>query len=126
VLKAKGIPLAIVQSDANVHDAQMMWRCIDAIEPVWQVRGRARRLLATLQADKACNSRALRVEPRRRGIQPRAARRGIDTRELLGRYRWLVERTGAWLNRCHRPRVRYEQLEEIYQAFLDLGCALIC
>jgi IS5 family transposase len=126
VVDAKGIPLAIVQSGANTHDARMMLRCIDAIEPVRQVRGRPRRRPSKLHADKAYDSRALRAELRRRGIQPRIARRWIDTSERLGRYRWVVERTGAWLNRFRRLRIRYERLEEIHQAFLDLGCALIC
>jgi transposase len=72
------------------------------------------------------HSRALREELRRRGIQPRIARRWIDMSERLGRYRWVVERTGAWLNHFRRLKIRYERLEEIHQAFLDLGCALIC
>jgi transposase len=38
----------------------------------------------------------------------------------------VVERTGAWLNRFRRLRIRDEKLEEIHQAFLELGCALIC
>jgi len=126
VVEAHGIPLAVVQSGANVHDAQMMLRCIDTIEPVRQVRGRPRRRPAKLHADKAYDSRALRAELRRRGIQPRIARRQIDTSERLGRYRWVVERTGAWLKRFRRLRIRDEKLEEIHQAFLDLGCALIC
>jgi IS5 family transposase len=95
MVEAKGIPLAVVQSDASVHDARMMLRCIDAIEPVRQVQGRAGRRPATLHAAKAYDSRALRVELRRRGIQPRMARRGIDTRGRLERYRWVVERARA-------------------------------
>ena len=126
VVEAHGIPLAAVQSGANVHDARMMLGCIDAIAPVRQRRGRPRRRPAKLHADKAYDSRALRAELRRRGIQPRIARRGMDTSERLGRYRWVVERTGAWLNRFRRLRVRYEKLEEIHQASLDLGCAFIC
>jgi IS5 family transposase len=126
VVDAKGIPLAIVQSGANTHDARMMLRGIDAIAPVRRVRGRPRRRPSKLHADKAYDSRALRAELRRRGIQPRIARRWIDTSERLGRYRWVVERTGAWLNRFRRLRIRYEKLEEIQQAFLKLGCALIC
>jgi IS5 family transposase len=126
VVDATGIPLAIVQSGANTHDARMMLRGIDAIAPVRRVRGRPRRRPSKLHADKAYDSRALRAELRRRGIQPRIARRWIDTSERLGRYRWVVERTGAWLNRFRRLRIRYEKLEEIQQAFLTLGCALIC
>jgi transposase len=63
---------------------------------------------------------------RRRGIIPRIARRGIESRERLGRYRWVVERTLSWLNRFRRLKVRYERRADIHQAFLLLGCALIC
>ena len=63
---------------------------------------------------------------RKRGITPRIARRGIESSEKLGRYRWSVERTLSWVNRFRRLKVRYERRADIHQAFLDLGCALIC
>ena len=44
----------------------------------------------------------------------------------LGRWRWVVERTFAWLNQFRRLRVRYDKGADIHEAFLSLGCALIC
>jgi len=44
----------------------------------------------------------------------------------VGRWRWVVERTFAWLNQFRRLRVRYEKRAHIHEAFLSLGCALIC
>jgi hypothetical protein len=38
----------------------------------------------------------------------------------------VVERTLSWLNRFRRLKVRYERRADIHQAFLSLGCALIC
>jgi len=38
----------------------------------------------------------------------------------------VVERTLAWLNRYQRLKVRYERRADIHQAFLSLGCALVC
>ncbi len=32
----------------------------------------------------------------------------------------------AWLNYFRRLAIRYERREDIHQALLDLGCALIC
>jgi len=32
----------------------------------------------------------------------------------------------AWLARFRRLAIRYERREDIHQALLDLGCALIC
>lgn len=61
-----------------------------------------------------------------RGIQPRIARRGIESSERLGRHRWVVERTLAWLARLRRLTVRYERRTDIHLAFTTLGCALVC
>jgi transposase len=44
----------------------------------------------------------------------------------LGVYRWVVARTLSWLHQLHRPRIRYERRLEIHEAFLTIGCALIC
>jgi len=37
-----------------------------------------------------------------------------------------IERTHAWLSRFRRLTIRYERLDDLHLAFLDLGCALIC
>jgi transposase len=37
-----------------------------------------------------------------------------------------VERTFAWLNQFGRLRVRYDKRPDIHEAFVSLGCALIC
>ena len=63
---------------------------------------------------------------RRRGIKARIARRGIDSSENLGRHRWVVELTLGWLSRYRRLSVRYERWDDIREAFLHLGCSLIC
>ena len=127
MVEATGVPLAVTLSAANVHDSRMMLEVVDAIEPIRRRRrGRPRKRPAKLHADKAYDSAPLRAELRRRGITPRIARKGIESSERLGRYRWVVERTGAWLNRYRRLKVRYERRADIHQAFLELGCALIC
>lgn len=38
----------------------------------------------------------------------------------------MAERAFAWLNRFRLLRVRYERRADIHQAFLTLGCVLIC
>ena len=45
---------------------------------------------------------------------------------VMTRYRWVVERTLSWVKRNRRLKVRYERRDDIHQAFLDPGCALIC
>jgi hypothetical protein len=63
---------------------------------------------------------------RRRGILPRIARRGIDSSERLGRYRWIVERSLAWRLGFRRLGTRYERRAEILLGLLHLACSLIC
>ena len=57
---------------------------------------------------------------------PRIARRGIESSEHLGRYRWIVERTLAWLARFRRHAIRYERRADLHLAFTTLACVLIC
>jgi len=83
VVDRQGIPLAITLSAANVHDSRMMLETVDAIEPIKGRRGRPRKRPAKLHADKAYDSQLLRQELRQRGITPRIARRGIESRARL-------------------------------------------
>jgi transposase len=99
---------------------------LDAIPPIRQANGRRRKRPAKLHADKAYDIPRCRTALRRRHIRCRIARKGIDASERLGRHRWVIERTLSWLNRYRRLTVRYERRADIHQAFLTLGCALIC
>ena len=119
----------MIHSAANVHDSKVLEEAVDAIAPIRRPRGRPgrpRKRPKKLHADKAYDFGRCRKALRKRGITPRIARRGIESSERLGRYRWVVERTLSWLNRYRRLKVRYERRDDIHQAFLDLGCALIC
>ena len=88
-------------------------------------RGRPRRHPDKLHADKAYDARPRRQECRARGIVSRIARRGIESSEKLGRHRWVVERTHAWLNRFHRLPNRYERRADIYEAFTSIAASLV-
>ncbi|MBA2598381.1 MAG: IS5 family transposase [Chloroflexia bacterium] len=124
-----GIPLTVRLTAANTHDATQLLPLIDAIPPIIGSRGRPgrpRKRPAKLHADKAYDSSELRRALHSRGITPRIARRGIDSSERLGRHRWVVERTLAWLLGCRRLGVRYERRADVLQGFLHLACALVC
>ncbi len=129
VVDRNGVPLAVTISGSNVHDSRMLEASIDAIPALRQPhrrRGRPRQRPLKLHADKGYDYPRCRQSLRRRGIIPRIARRGIDSSERLGRFRWVVERTLSWLNRFRRLKVRYERRGDIHQAFLSFGCALLC
>ena len=122
-----GVPLAVVLTAANVHDSKVFEELIDAVEPIaLPGRGRPRKRSEKLHADKGYDFPRCRKTLRDRGIKARIVRRGKDTGERLGRYRWVVERTLAWLARYRRLSVRYERRADIHEAFLHLGCSLIC
>ena len=63
---------------------------------------------------------------RRRGIRPVLAKRNTEHGSGLGVFRWVVERTNSWLHQFRRLRVRFEKRPDIHEAFLTLGCILIC
>jgi transposase len=121
-----GIPLATLLTGANRHDTMVFEDLLDAIPPIRQANGRRRKRPAKLHADKAYDIPRCRRALSRRHIRIRIARKGIDTSQRLGRHRWVVERTLAWLNRYRRLTVRYERRADIHHAFLTLGCCLIC
>ncbi len=121
-----GLPLAQLLSGANRHDSIVFENLIDAIPPIRQPNGRRRKRPAKVHADKAYDSPRCRSALSQRHIKIRIARKGIDSSQRLGRHRWVVERTLAWLNHFRRLRVRDERRGDIHQAFLTLGCALVC
>jgi transposase len=122
----QGVPLAWVLTGANRHDSVVVALLIDAIPPIKRPRGRPRKRPAKLHADKAYDLPRCRAALTERHIKVRIARKGIDTSERLGRHHWVVERTLAWLGQFRRLTIRYERRRDIHEAFLSLGCALIC
>ena len=121
-----GIPLAFVLTGANTNDSMPFEELLDSIAPIGGKQGRARCRPDKLHADKAYDHRRCRQACRRRGIAPRIARRGVETSQKLGRHRWVIERTFAWINRFRRLVTRYDRRSDIHYAFTALACSLIC
>ncbi len=121
-----GIPLTALVSGANTHDSVLFEAVLDAVPPIKQPSGQRRKRPAKGHADKGYDYRRCRAALRRRHIKVRIARKGVERSDRLGRHRWVVERTMAWLNRSRRLAVRDERRADLHQAFLSLGCALIC
>ena len=120
------MPLAIALTSAHVHDSKAFENLIDAIRPEKGKSGRPRSRPDKLHADKAYDYPRCRRFLRKRDIKARIVRRGVESSERLGRHRWVVERTLAWISRCRRLCIRYERRADIHQAFLLLCCSLIC
>ncbi|WP_374547989.1 IS5 family transposase [Streptomyces sp. DH7] len=126
ITERTGLPLSIGISAANTHDSQGLEPLVRGIPPIRSRRGPRRRRPAKLHGDKGYDSDRLRTWLRSRNITPRIARRGIESSQRLGRHRWTVERTVAWLSGCRRLDRRYERKAEHFLAFAGIAAALIC
>jgi transposase len=116
----------VLTSAANVNDSMVFKELLDAIKPIKRPRGRPRKRPEKLHADKAYDDRKCAQVLKERGIKRRIARKKIESSEKLGRHRWVVERTLAWIAKFRRLTIRYERRDDIHEAFLLLGCSLIC
>ena len=126
ITDAAGVPLAATLTGANAHDVTELLPLVDAIPPVRGKRGRPRKRPERVQGDRAYDSQPHRNELRRRGIASVLARRSTDHGSGLGKTRWVVERSLAWLHQFRRLRIRYERRDDIHEAFMSIGCSLIC
>lgn len=115
------IVLASADQDEDLAISYRVWREL-----------RQRRLIGRAFAwaaepwDRGYNAAAIRRGLRTRHIVPLLAMRRTEHGSGLGRWRWVVERTFAWLSQFRRLRVRNDKRADIHDAFLSLGCALIC
>jgi transposase len=101
-----GLPLAVIISAAKANDATMLEAVLEDTPPILLPTRRRRRRPGRVHADKAYDHRRCRAYLRARGIRPRIARRMIESSQRLGRHRWTIERTGAWLGGWRRLRIR--------------------
>jgi IS5 family transposase len=123
---ANGIPLTTGVSAGNSHDSVMLQPMVEQIPRVRSMRGPRRGKPHKLRADKGYDYDVHRRWLRARGIVPRIARRGIEDPSRLGRHRWKIERTIAWLTGYRRLTIRYERHGFLFAAFLQLAAALTC
>jgi transposase len=120
------VPVNIILTKANRHDVTQLMPLVEGVAPITGKRGRALYKPKWVLADRAYDSRAHRRALGNRGIGHQIAKRRTEHGSNLGKTRWVVERTIAWLHQFRRLRVRYERLPSIHEAFLRLGCAIIC
>jgi transposase len=109
----------------NRNDVTQLLPLLDKIPAVAGVVGRLRRRPDALLADRAYDHDKYRRLLRDRGIRPVIAERGVEHGSGLGIFRWVVERTIAWLHGFRRLRIRRERRDDIHEAFLGLATCLI-
>lgn len=122
---ARGLPLAGVNTPANVPEGTVLLPLVDAAGPL-DDDGQPTRRPRRVYADRAYDAEPRREALRDRGIDPHLARRRTPHGSGMGRYRWVVERTISWLHGFRKLRFITEKTDEMQTAFLNLGLALIC
>jgi transposase len=126
LVDATGIPLAYSVTGGNRNDVTQLIPLLDKVPPVRGALGRPRRRPKALVADRGYDHDKYRRLVRKRGITPVIARRQSEHGSGLGAVRWVVERTFAWLHNLKRLLVRYDRRADMHEAFLALGCCLVC
>ncbi|MFG3532497.1 transposase [Streptomyces sp. NPDC047917] len=99
----------IAVSCANVQDSQASRPLLLGLPAIPSRRGPRRRRPVKVRAIEAYFSTEHLAWLRSRGLVPRIARPGTDPGERLGRHRWKIERSIAWLFGYRRPTVHCER-----------------
>lgn len=95
---------------------------LDNITPIKGVgRGRPRRRPMIFHADKAYDNRRVRRYLRRRGVKARIARIGVESKQRLGKHRWVVERTMAWMHGFRKLSTRHDRSAATITALTTLA-----
>jgi len=126
LVDASGIPLAFAVTGGNRNDVTQLIPLLDGVPAVRGAAGRPRRPPDSLIADRGYDHDKYRRLVWQRGVKPVIAHRQTEHGSGLGRYRWVVERTFAWLHNFKRLLVRYERRADMHLALLALGCCLVC
>jgi transposase len=126
LVDAGGLPLAWTLTGGNRNDVTQLLALLDQVPPVRGRPGRPRRRPQALLADRGYDHDKYRRLLWQRGIKPLIARRQAEHGSALGRDRWVVERTFAWLHNRRRLLLRTDRRDDIHESFLALACCLIC
>ena len=123
---AGGIPLVVKLTGANCHDVTQLIPLINAIPPIKGQPGAPLRKPEEVMGDRGYHDDKRRMILSCRGIATAIARRGDPHGSGLGIFRYVVEQTLALLHQFRRLRTRFDRRDDVHEAFLTLGCAMIC
>jgi transposase len=113
-----GVPVACAATAANVNDTLMFERLFLA---AFAVMARIR----TVFADKGYDAERHRKLCREFGVEPHIHKRGQPHGSGLGKRRWPVERSNAWVLENKRLALRYDRLGFIIQSLLQAACIFV-
>jgi transposase len=98
---------------------------VDSIPTLRGCPGRPLRRPGLVQGDRGYDSQPHRDELARRGIASQLAKRGRPHGSGLGRTRWVVERTHAWMNGYGKLRRCTERSRQVVDFYLFLAAAVV-
>ena len=123
---SRGTPLAVVVSAANEHDVRFLLPLVLMHFPrLGGTLGRPREKPAVVRADAGYTSKELLALLAACGIGAEIPQRGQHAPPGLGKQRWPVERTIAWLKQYRAVGVRRDRNHATYEASVQLACGLI-
>jgi IS5 family transposase len=116
------MPLSTRTTPANSNERAQVIPLLDTLFIRTGKRGRPRKRLKVIAADKGYDAKELRQRLRRRGIRPQIPKRVWKTKKPRGRPlkkdvpRFQAERTCAWFQRKYRRLVvRWERLAACFK-----------
>ncbi|MFB7359917.1 IS5 family transposase [Streptomyces gardneri] len=121
-----GTPLAVSLTSGNRHDVTQLMPLLDTIPRIRGQVGRPRHRPRRLFADRGYDYDKYRRPLRALDITPKIARKGTAHGSGLGKARWVVERTFAWLHQFKRLRIRYEIRADLHLGLLQLARSIVC
>jgi IS5 family transposase len=122
------MPLANETTPANGSEREQVLPLLDKVKLKTLRRGRPRKRIKVLAADKGYDSKQKRADLRKRGIRPQIPKRVWKSKKNKGRpikisvTRFQQERCFAWYQRKYRRLVvRWERRKIYFDAFIDLA-----
>ena len=126
VVDRNGVPLEIRVTGANRHDVQEVIPLVLNLPAIGGKPGHPIQKPGALQGDRAYHDKSVDALLNWLGITPLIAKRNTPHGSGLGRTRWVVERTIAWIRGLRRLRVRFDRHDFVYHAWNSLAMAFIC
>lgn len=114
----EGVPVACATTAAHVNDTVLFER---RFLGAFAVMGRIR----TVFADKGYDAEANRELCRASGSEPCLPKRGRPHGSGLGKRRWPVERSNAWVPENKRLALRCDRLGFIVHSLLQAACTFL-
>jgi transposase len=131
ICDAQGIPLVIAIGPANQRDEKLVEPMLKRMPMLPDGKGQRRKKPKTLQGDRGYGFKYVIQMVVRMLIVSLLAPRGDRNHPTrhgsgLGKTRYVIERTMAWIGTNRRLKLCYERTGEHFRAFHVLAACVIC